>query len=304
MRHDQQRYEEAEELYRQVLPVYKEHLGKDHVFVAECLDDCAAVLHALGRYRESEELLADAMKLTPSLLGGHWTSFARFRRMGILQHANREYDAAEFSFRQSLARFCESQANSAPSAADQFNQLADRLAGPAPHRDARPEYHRVFQTVQSHNPGFYGNPFVASLMTNVADLLLDVEEFDLARAMLRDASRIVGTAIRNGQMGLDHWLRADIQSGYATCLAQRGDYELAEPFIVRSFDRVEAALGSEHWRTALVLERVIRFYDDWGRPELGDIYREKRRQERSHRTKPTDSPPLPNTRSTANVLAR
>ena len=292
MRYDQRRYEEAEALYLQILPVYQEQLGKDDVLVSECLDDYAGVLHALGRYRESEELLTNAMKLSPSLLGGHWTSFMRFRRMAMLQHANREYDAAERSFRQSLARFCESQATSAPSGAERFNELAELLRRPAPHREVRPHYRHVFQALSAHNPALYSNPFAASLMANVADLLLDVREYELARGMLRDAARIVGAAIQNGQLGSDHWLRADIQSGIAACLAQRGDYERSELFMVRSYDRIEAGLGADHWRTALVLERLIRFYDDWGKPEVADEYREKRRLESTHRNKPPDDTPL------------
>jgi tetratricopeptide (TPR) repeat protein len=286
LRYFQRRFRESVQIYREILPIYRAHLGDDHLYVCECLDDYAASLHAVGRYRESEEILADAVRLTPTLLGGPWTGFSRMRRMGILQHANQQFDDAEESYRRALAYYCLYLADGTDRNADQLDDLAQRLDSDEPHHAVRPIYRDVFAAARPHLPDFERNAFIASLMTNVADLLLDLGELQLAEQLFRDAARIVGTAISSGLVDYDHWLRADIQSGIASCMAARGHYLKAEPFIIQAHRRTEESLGRGHLRTRLVLDRAVRLYERWGRSDQADHYRSLRRQAAEESNRP------------------
>jgi len=273
MRYFQHRFREAVDLYREILPIYRSRLGEDHLYVSECLDDFAAALHAVGRYRESEELLADAVRLAPTLLGGPWTTFSRMRRMGILQHANQQYDEAERSYRQCLAHYCLYLAADAPDGAPPLETLADELSSDQPHHAVRGHYRDVFLSAEDFVPDYGRNMFVASLMTNIADLLLDVGELPLAEQLFRNAAAIVSRGVVNGQVDYDHWLRADIQSGIGACLSGKGLHERAEPFIVRAVERIEASLGRGNWRTRLAIDRAIKLYDRWGDTAKADEFR-------------------------------
>jgi serine/threonine-protein kinase len=56
----QQRYAEAESIYRDMIDVRRESFGEDHLLVTELKNDLGAVLAGLGEFDEAESVLTDA----------------------------------------------------------------------------------------------------------------------------------------------------------------------------------------------------------------------------------------------------
>ncbi len=275
LRYFQDRFQEAAEIDAQILPVYRRHLGDDHMYVSECLDDYAMALQRLGRYRESEELLSRAIRLTPALVGGPRTEFSRLRRLAILKHANGDYDGAENAYRRLVQLYCEMLESSFPLVEDRFKNLSSIFSSRRPNVEVRSAYIDIFRSFPPNWENMLDRPLVASLMTNLGDLLLDLGEIEQAEVMLREALRFLSVAIRREQLPYDHWLRADLQSAVAACMVNRGRYETAQPFAVTAYRRVNEALGAKHWRTRLILERIVRLYEAWEKPDVAAIYRDK-----------------------------
>ncbi|NOS99317.1 MAG: serine/threonine protein kinase [Phycisphaerales bacterium] len=273
LREYEKRYDEADAIFKEVLPAYRSALGEDHPYVAECLDNYARVLHTMGRYTESELMLADAMRMTGELVGGGWTPFSYMRRMAILQHANRDYATAEESYVRSVVLYCRAITATMPGAGEDFESFANLFAAPGPAEQLRPHYSQVFRALRRKFVELGNSPETASYMTNVAELLLDAGAPEIAEPMLRDAMTIVSDAVRRTVIQRDHWLRADLRSAIGECMVRRGMPERGERFLIEGMNGVELGLGKNHWRSRVARERVVQLYESWGKPDQAQAYR-------------------------------
>lgn len=273
VREHEKRYDEAEAIFKEVLPVYRSALGEEHPYVAECLDDYARILHAVGRYSESEQILADAMRMTGELVGGGWTPFSYMRRMAILQHANRDVATAEYSFVQSMVMYCRAITATMPGGGEDFEVFANLFAAPGAPDRLRPHYGQVFRAVRRRFVEMGNSPETASYMTNIGELLLDAGAGDVAEPLLRDAMMIVSDAVRRSVLERNHWLRADLRNAIGACMVRRGLHDRAERFMIEGMNGMELALGKNHWRSRAARDRVVHLYESWGRPDQAQAYR-------------------------------
>jgi tetratricopeptide (TPR) repeat protein len=67
----QGRYEEAEPLYQQALALMQELLGDRHPYVAQSLNNLAALRYNQNRYDEAEALFLQALEICESVLGSN-----------------------------------------------------------------------------------------------------------------------------------------------------------------------------------------------------------------------------------------
>ena len=65
----QGKYEEAERLYRQVLALRDETIGKEHPDTLRTLNNLALVLTDCGNYKEAEHLYRQVLTLRSVILG-------------------------------------------------------------------------------------------------------------------------------------------------------------------------------------------------------------------------------------------
>ncbi|MFB0566296.1 MAG: hypothetical protein ACETWK_11560 [Candidatus Aminicenantaceae bacterium] len=70
-----------------------------------------------------------------------------------------------------------------------------------------------------------------------------------------------------------HWRIAEAESVLGGCSGAFKQYEEAEPLLVGSYPVIRAKYGERNKRTQEALERIIRFYEAWGKLEKASDYR-------------------------------
>jgi tetratricopeptide (TPR) repeat protein len=73
-----------------------------------------------------------------------------------------------------------------------------------------------------------------------------------------------------------HWRLAATDSYLGACLAAQGRFPKAEPLVLSGYRTLEADRHAPPLMVSLALERVIRLYDGWGKPEEAARWRAKR----------------------------
>ncbi len=57
------------------------------------------------------------------------------------------------------------------------------------------------------------------------------------------------------------------------CLTKQRRYREAEPFLIESYNDLKSSLSEQNPRTAEARQRLVEFYEAWGKPELAAHYR-------------------------------
>jgi tetratricopeptide (TPR) repeat protein len=65
----QSKYTEAESLFKPALAIYKQQLGLQHPYTAQCLNDLAELYSSQGKYIEAEPLFKQALVIREQQLG-------------------------------------------------------------------------------------------------------------------------------------------------------------------------------------------------------------------------------------------
>ena len=71
----------------------------------------------------------------------------------------------------------------------------------------------------------------------------------------------------------DHHQIAYNESRIGALLAGQARYAEAESLLVRGYEGLLAHGGNDHEHTRDAAQRLVRFYDAWGRPEAAEHYR-------------------------------
>jgi tetratricopeptide (TPR) repeat protein len=92
-----------------------------------------------------------------------------------------------------------------------------------------------------------------------------------AESLLREGLGILRKALPAG-----HWRLAATDGFLGACLAAQGRFPEAEPLVLAGYRTLEADRHAPPLMVSLALERVIRLYDAWGKPEKAAEWRARR----------------------------
>lgn len=96
-------YEQAEPLYLQALELRQRLLGDNHLDVAGCLNNLAALYKSQGRYNEAKPIHLQALALKKRLLGDNHPDVAiSLNNLAVLYRAQGRYNEAEPLYLQAL----------------------------------------------------------------------------------------------------------------------------------------------------------------------------------------------------------
>src|SRR5262249_3635576 len=73
----------------------------------------------------------------------------------------------------------------------------------------------------------------------------------------------------------NHWLPADAESRLGGCLTTQGQFVEAEKRLLSSYQTLQEARGTPPPRLAEAVERIIRLYEIWCKPEKAVEWRGK-----------------------------
>ncbi|MEE8522898.1 MAG: tetratricopeptide repeat protein, partial [Thermoanaerobaculia bacterium] len=66
---------------------------------------------------------------------------------------------------------------------------------------------------------------------------------------------------------------ASAEGTLGVCLSLRGQYQDAEPRLLRAYEALRDSLNPRAASTRTALERLVALYEAWGKPEEADEYR-------------------------------
>jgi tetratricopeptide (TPR) repeat protein len=125
---DQGKYEQAEEMHRQVLRLSETVLGKEHPDTLSSMNNLAEVLSCQGKYEQAEEMHRQVLRLSETVLGKeHPNTLTSMNNLAEVLSRQGKYEQAEEMHRQVL-RLCETVLGKEhPNTLTSMNNLANVL---------------------------------------------------------------------------------------------------------------------------------------------------------------------------------
>jgi tetratricopeptide (TPR) repeat protein len=139
--------------------------------------------------------------------------------------------------------------------------------------EAVPLYEEIIRTVRDPLSGRPNTTAVAR--ARLGRCLVKAGRCAEAEPILREALAALEKALPGD------WIEVHTQATLGAALASQRKYAEAEPYLTAGYDRLRALVAkrphlAERVEPSEALDRVIRLYDDWGRPEQAAAWRTRR----------------------------
>ena len=307
---DQGDYDGALELLEEALAMHRRLFGEEHGLVANDLDYLAWTLQQKGEYARAEPLYRQSLAMRRRLFGEVHPGVATLLdSLGLLLYQKGDLAAAEPLLRQSLEVWQRVRSDDHPHLGNALNNLAlvleaqgdpfgaaplfrraleiyrrflgpehvavgqalGNLAGVLAARGDESEAERLFREAirikrralpESH-------PMIALSLRDLGQLLLDGGQTAAAEPLLRESVEIYRSALPETD-----WRIADATSRLGGCLVAWNRFSEAEPLLLAGIAGLRASRGEGDRLTLAALERTLRLYEAWSKPEQAATYRQ------------------------------
>lgn len=302
------RLDEAEKLQREALAMRRRLLGNEHPDIPNSLNNLAAVLIDKGQLDEAEQLLRQAVAMRRKLAGNEDPELAAYmgKLAGVVSDKGNLPDAEKLH-REVLEMNRRLLGNEHPDVATGLNDLA-RVLQQEGKLDEAEKLHREALAMYRKTTG-HDSPFVSTSLMNLAEVLVDKHAYGEARELYTQAlsmdRKLLGDqhpfiaadiaslgevlilqgesqkaasllnealSIPEERLAADSKFRARAQSALGAILTAQGRYAEAEKMLTRAY-AILSVQEKASKRTALTLQRLIRLYEAWGKPEEAARYR-------------------------------
>ena len=109
---------------------------------------------------------------------------------------------------------------------------------------------------------------LASATLTLTLRLVDTGDCDAGESLLQNSLKLGELTLQDND-----WRLGAIKSVLGECLTTLGRYEEAGPLVVESYPVIRAEYGDGHAETRNALQRIIRLYEAWGKPDKAAEYR-------------------------------
>ena len=261
--------DEADRLLREAILLVERHSGKNHPLIAHYLQNLAVVLQMKGDVDAAEALFHESIAATRSILGEENSLLGgSLVMLGTLLHNKGQYDDAEKAFRDALAVHRKARGMEHPFVAYDMTSLAMLLHDKGDLDEAESLIRDALQLYeQSVGPD---HQYVASALTELGAVLTE-------KGLPQDAEPILVRAseIRTQDYPSTHPLVAATNTVYGHALASLGRYDEAERLLIDNLPHLTPATGRADRRSRRALAWTVSLYEDWGRPEEAERYRQQ-----------------------------
>jgi tetratricopeptide (TPR) repeat protein len=260
-------YAAAETAWREVLEIRRRRFGDEHELVAHTMNNLAVVLKAQAEYAEAESLYREALATRRRLLTDTHPAVAEsLNNLATLLTEKGEYSGAEPLFREALAVNRKLHGEEHPDIARSMSNLGEVLYKKG---DAAAAELLVRDAIAMQRK-LVGNdqPETALMLATLGEILATTGRAGEAESVLREAVTILRKTLPEG-----HWLIALAQGQLGGCLSALGRYEEAEPQLVASYQAIARTRGESDQYAVEALDRVVKLYESWGKPDKADEYR-------------------------------
>ena len=259
------RFDEAIPLFGATLEASRAKLGEDHPNTLHLRNNLASAYQSAGRLDEAISLYEATLEARRAKLGEDHpdTLNSRNNLAAAYEDAGR-LDEAIPLFEQAARGFVAKLGALHPSAIQVQNNLIRAYEAAERFGDAEPIYRALANAAGRRQPRDDGE--YAGALAGLGSNLLEQEEYDEAVLLLRECLEI-----RKATQPKD-WRTTNTRSMLGAALAGLGKFDEAEPLLLEGQQglaersaAIPAAIRDLRQREAV--ERLVRLYEDWGKPE-------------------------------------
>jgi tetratricopeptide (TPR) repeat protein len=277
------RYDEAEALYREALAGNRRTLGADHPATLTCLSNLALLSHSRGRHAEAEPLYQEVLAGRRKKLGpDHPHTLTSLYNLAVLYRDRGRHAEAEPLFLEAVAGARRRLGLAHPTTQTIIGDTAGLYERAGQPEKAEPLWRELVEAAKQQ-AGPESPPYAAALVYLGANLLKQRKPAE-AEPLLR-----TGLAIRQ-QKEPEAWTTFHARSLLGEALARQQQYAEAEPLLRAGYEGLQArkkAIPPQAQRNLTeALERLVRLYDAWAKPEQAKEWRHKLEQAKA----PTKGP--------------
>jgi tRNA A-37 threonylcarbamoyl transferase component Bud32 len=253
----------AQVLFKETLAKRKVQLGPDHPDTLNSMNNLAGAYYADGQLQKALSLLEETLEKRKAKLGpDHADTLASLNNLAGAYQADGQLKKALPLFEQTLAKRKVQLGPDHPDTLTSINNLASAYFGSNRPANAEPLF---AEWIQRQRPKLPTDDLNLALKLNLlGECRVLLKKFAEAEAPLRDSLHIYQKKVPNGL------LRFDTESLLGASLAGQKQFSAAEPLLVnavKGFQGLKAKLlpGGKKLAAA-ALDRLIDFYEAWGKP--------------------------------------
>lgn len=255
------KYQDAQDLYREVVELDTQLLGARHPNTLSSLNNLATVLQNLGKYEEAESIYRQTFELKTELFGlKHPHTLNSMNNLALVQQSQGKYNEAEAMHRQALALRLEVFGPRHIDPLNSMNNLANTMHSQGKFRDAETMHqHGLALRISLLGPK---HPDSLSSMDNLALTLQGQKRFEEAKAIHQKAFRL-----RSEALGAMHPHTLVSLDNLASVAYSQGCCEEAESIYRQVLSAKAQELGWKHPSTLGSLDELTVLLKSQGRFE-------------------------------------
>lgn len=250
------RYTEAETVYRHNLSIYEEQFEPTHPYIAQALNNLAALYEHQGNYTAAEPLLKRVLAIIEQQLR-HSHSFSKIKlnnQSEIYGDQQTWKENAEF---RRLLIIREQDLETA------LNNLAANCHSLGKYAEAEALYQRAQAISQQHTGAESSEE--AQTLSNLGTLYVEQRRYGEAEQLLKRALAIQQRHLRNM-----HPITAEILNNLGELYAFQGNVKEAEPLLKQALEMREKVLGATHPNTAISFDNLAVLYYEQGKYQAAE----------------------------------
>jgi len=266
--YSQGKYAAADSVYREVLAIDRERLRPRHPDIATTLINLGSALRRQAQYSKADSVFREALDIRREQLGPRHpeTATALVNLAGVLRLQNR-YSVADSLYREGLAIRREQFGSKHAETAGALNRLALSKYGQGQYEAADSLFREAF-SIRREQLG-PRHPETATTLNNLGGALYAQGKYAAVDSVFREV-----LSIRRERLGPQHPATATVLSNLGSVAQNRDKYEEAEKHFREALSIRHAALRAGHPNTQASLQKLVKLYETWGRPEREAAYRD------------------------------
>jgi tetratricopeptide (TPR) repeat protein len=277
------RYDRAEPLLEEALAGFRRTLGADHPHALTSLHNLATLHLRRGRYEQGEPLLREALEGRRRRLGDdHPDTIQSLNNLAMSYDVRGRYAEAEPLYLEAVAAARRKLGLSHPTTQNIIQNAAGMLELARKPEKAEPLW-RELADAAKQQAGADSLPYAARLSPLGVNLLKQRKPAG-AEPLLRAC-----LAIRRHKEP-DAWTTFHTQSVLGEALALQKKHAEAEPLLLAGYEGLKARAKNippqSRASVTKALERLVRLYDAWGKPEQAREWRHTLEQAKTPTTGP------------------
>ncbi|MBI1915937.1 MAG: serine/threonine protein kinase [Planctomycetes bacterium] len=267
---DQGKWDEAEKLLRQTVKISRAVQGAEDRDTLIWVDNLAWGLMQRGKLDEAEPIWRQNLEIRRRLFGtDDADTLTNMRGLALVLERRGKLEEVEPIYRQILAGRRRVLGPEDRYTLISIMDLASALADQGKLDEAERLSRELLAVQRKKFPP--GHKDLAATLVGLGSVLTTKGRPKEAEPLLR-----AGLEIRQKTLPKHHWTGPLARSVLGGCLTALGRYNEAEPLLLNGYEQMKACPVAPARRVKEALDRIIKLYEDWQKPDKAALWRAER----------------------------